>query len=198
MNDSSANWWSSVGAALAVGQPFASSTEEFDQACEHIVQLLQDASPLLAAGSHATATFLALTSLEEISKVHVGMFRRSPLPVKRSRDPLYRHDEKHRLAAAPSIAMGSRLQAAIGEARMNELIGLARSGGLVHMREAALYVEQKNGALSIPRNAFSISTARELLLLALEAFDDALVGYTSHSLELGNQTDSIFAKWAGA
>src|SRR5262245_65896968 len=71
---------------------------------------------------------------------------------------------------------------------MNELIGLARSGGFVALREAALYVEQKGGAMSTPRNAVSLSTTRELLLLAVEAFDDALVEYTSRSVELRNQT----------
>lgn len=198
MAESSAEWWASLEAALAVGQQIATSADEFNQACEHIVQLLQDASSLLARGSHATGAFLAITSLEETAKAHLGMYRRSASPVKRSKDPLYKHGEKHRLALGPTVAMGQRLQAAIGEVRMNELIDVARSGGLVALRESALYVEQEAGALRVPSSAVSISTARELLLLAVEAFDDALVGYTSRSFELGEQTDEIFQRWAGA
>ena len=41
------DWWSGVGAALAVGQQLAQSVEQFNAACEHIVSLLRDASALL-------------------------------------------------------------------------------------------------------------------------------------------------------
>ena len=198
MQGSSKKWWSAVDGALAAGQPVANSVEQFDLACSHIVRLLTDASNLLSAGSHATATFLAITALEETSKVHLGMFRKSAAPLKRSKDPLYKHDQKHLLALGPTVAMGSRLQAAIGETRMNELIELGRSGGLVALREAALYVEKKDDELYAPNAAIAASTARELLLLAVEAFDDALVGYSNQSLELRIHTDDFFKKWADA
>lgn len=198
MENLSDKWWSSVEETLATGQQITNSSEQFDIACNHIVQLLADASTLLDAGSHATATFLAITALEETSKVHMGMYRRSTTPLRRSKDPLYKHGQKHLLALGPTLAMGSRLQAAIGESRMNELIELGRSGGLVGLREAALYVEQHGDALNAPKTIVATSTARELLLLAVEAFDDALVGYTNHSFELGKQADAVFEKWAGA
>lgn len=198
MANASDDWWSAVEAALAVGQRLANSSQELDQVCEHIVQLLQDASMLLAAGSHATAAFLAITALEETAKAHLGMYRQASEPVKRSKDPLYKHGEKHRLALGPTVTMGSRLEAALDESRMDELITLAQGGGLVLLREAALYVEQSKGALITPAAAVTVSTARELLLLAVEAFDDALVGYTSRSLELSAETDKIFERWAGA
>jgi hypothetical protein len=40
--------------------------------------------------------------------------------------------------------------------------------------------------------------ARDLVLLAIEAFDNAFVGYTNRSYELGEVTDQIFEKWAKA
>ena len=176
MQNSTDKWWSSLERTLSAGQQIANSSMQFDLACGHIVQLLIDASTLLAAGSHATATFLAVTALEETSKVHMGTYRRATSPVKRSRDPLYNHSQKHLLAFGSTVAMGSRLQAAIGESRMNELIELGRGGGLVGLREAALYVEQSGNVLNAPKAVVVESTARELLLLAVEAFDDALVG----------------------
>lgn len=198
MTKGSEGWFFAVEAALAVGQRLGNSSEEFDCICEHIVQLLEDASTLLTTGSHATGTFLSITALEETSKAYIGMYRRGAAPVNRSKDPLYKHGEKHRLALGPTVAMGSRLQAAIGEIRMHELIALAGSGGFVALREAALYVEQKDGALSIPTTSVPRSTARELLLLAVEAFDDALVGYTSQSIELSARTDKVFERWSDA
>ncbi|HWQ95121.1 MAG TPA: AbiV family abortive infection protein [Gammaproteobacteria bacterium] len=196
MNDSESGWWSSVEAALAVGQRIAATSEQFNQACEHIVRLLKDASVLLQDGSHATASFLAISALEETAKIHLGIYRKSADPVPHRKDPLFRHEEKHRISAAPTVAMASRLQDAIGEARMKELIELARSGGLVQIREASLYLEQKQSALHVPIRAIAPSTARELLLFAIEAFDDELVGYTNHSLSLSTATDALFAKWA--
>lgn len=198
MTNTDENWWGSVEAAVSVGKKIGSSKEEFNLACDHIVQLIIDSSVLLTHGSHSTATFLAITALEETSKVHMGMYRRSAEPVLRRKDPLYRHDKKHLLALGPPIGMGSRLQEAIGEDRMNELMALAHAGKLVSLRESALYVEQTDGVLIVPREAISFSTARELLLLVIEAFDDALVGYTNHTFALCEQTDQIFSQWARA
>lgn len=196
MTNFSENWWMSVEAAGTVGQRVVASSEEFDAACEHIVQLLTDASMLLAAGSHASAAFLAITAIEETAKVHIGSFRRSTEPVARRKDPLYGHAEKHKLALGPTVAMGSKLQAAIGEERTHELIALAHAGDLAKIREAALYVAQDAGWLVTPSSAVSPQTARELLLLAIAAFDDGLVGYTGRSMELGQATDALFARWA--
>lgn len=198
MHDSFEDWLPLVAEAISSGERIGRSSEQFDLACEHIAQLLSDASTLLEAGSHATAAFLSITALEETAKVHLGMYRRSSTPLQRSKDTLYKHQQKHALALGPTISMGSRLQAAIGEKRMNELIEQGRTGGLVKLREASLYVEQSGERLSTPRSVVSQSTAREILLLGIEAFDDALVGYTNRSLQLGEQTDVVFAKWATA
>lgn len=192
------SWWLSVESASAVGKQITTSTDELNQACEHIVRLLCDASALLDGGSHATSAFLAITALEETAKVHIGMFRRSNIEVKRSKDPLYNHKEKHRIAGSPTVAMGERLQAAIGDDRLRELLEVMRAGGLIHLREAALYVDRSNETLAVPSKVISVSLARELLLLAVEAFDDALVGYTNWTFEASKTTDSIFERWASA
>ncbi len=196
MTDSSTRWWDSVHAALAVGKQLGTSTEEFNLACNHITQLLADASSMLERESYGTAVFLAITALEETAKVHMGMYRRSANAVKRSQDPLFSHEQKHRIAVGPTVAMGSRLQAAIGEARMNELIELARSGGFVPLRESSLYIQHGANSLQTPLRVTTRQVARELLLLALEAFDDALVGYTEHTYSLAQGTNAIFNRWA--
>ena len=198
MSESDDKWWSCVEKALSSGERIGHTREQFNLACEHITQLLSDSSALLSGGSHATATFLAITALEETVKVHLGMYRSSATPLRRSKDPLYKHKEKHALALGPTVAMGSRLQEAIGKSRMNELIEQGRSGELVRLREASLYVEQNGADLKVPIAVVSTSTAKEILLLAIEAFDDALVAYTSRSFQLGKITDALFRKWASA
>lgn len=196
MTDSDENWSHALEETLAAGERIGKTTEQFNKACEHIAQLLQDASVLLETGSHATSAFLSISALEETAKVHVGMYRCSTIPLKRSKDPLYKHVRKHELALGPTVAMGGRLQAAMGDVRMRELIELGRAGGLVPLRESSLYVEQRGEFLQVPREAILRDTSRELLLLAIESFDDAVVGYTDKAFELSVQTDALFLKWA--
>jgi AbiV family abortive infection protein len=191
-------WWKSVEEASTLGQKITGSGHELNLACEHIVQLLKDASLLLEAGSHASAAFLAITALEETAKIHIDIYRRSSESVRRKIDPMFNHGKKHRIAAAPTVVMGSRLQKSIGEQRMQELINLAQDGHFVSIRERALYVERRGGLLRLPSNAITKSLARELLLFAIEAFDDAFVGCTNYSFELSKTTDLIFMKWENA
>ena len=40
--------------------------------------------------------------------------------------------------------------------------------------------------------------SRSILLYAVEVFDDALVGFTNHSMNLSHQTDEIFNRVASA
>ena len=124
----------------------------------------------------------------------MGIYRRAKETLPRRKDPLYKHAHKHNLALGPTVAMGSRLQEAIGEDRMHYLINKAQSGGFVALRETSLYIEQKDSALNIPIAVVSASTSRELILLAIESFDDALVGYTHQSFLLGEETDKLFER----
>jgi AbiV family abortive infection protein len=183
MNEADAAWWESVASALGVGQRIANSSEHFDEAGEHVVQLLRDSSLLLENNSPATACFLAITALEETAKINIDLFRHSNLPVARGKDPLFNHKVKHRIAAAPTVAMGSRLQKAIGEARLRELMESARNGGLARLRESCLYVELKDGKFQTPNAVVSPKLAREILLFAAEVFDDAVVGFTNKSFD---------------
>jgi len=55
-----------------------------------------------------------------------------------------------------------------------------------------------NGKLQKPNVVVSGKLAREMLLFAAEAFDDAVVGFTNKSFDLGVATDELFAKWQAA
>ena len=114
MTDLYENWRHALEETFAAGERIGKTIEQFNKACEHITQLLQDASALLEAGSHATSAFLSISALEETAKVHMGMYRCSNIPLKRSKDPLYKHARKHELALGPTVVMGDRLQAALG------------------------------------------------------------------------------------
>lgn len=189
-------WWKTVELALSKGQKITTTTEEFDQSCHHIVQLLKDASLLLESGSHASSVFMSITAMEETAKIHIGMYRKSEEPLKRGKDPLYKHNKKHMIAASPTILMGSRLQNVIGKDNMHAIVDLAQKGELIYIREHSLYVERDNDTLSIPSIVITEEFAKNVLLFAVEVFDDSLVGYTSAPGTLSEETDRIFDKWS--
>jgi NAD(P)-dependent dehydrogenase (short-subunit alcohol dehydrogenase family) len=68
--------------------------------------------------------------------------------------------------------------------------------GFTATREAALYCARVDGKFTTPRTAVSAERAWELLVLAIEALDDALVGYTSHSMAKSARIDALFDRIA--
>ena len=198
MSSQDQKWAEAVQSAVSVGKSLGSNAEDFNIAASHVAKLLEDASRLLGDGSHSTSIFLAITAIEETSKLHVGMYRSSNNAVARGKDPLFKHTQKHLLAATPTVAMGSRLTQAIGEQRVSELLEQLASGEFISLRESALYFEASGGKIRSPRQIYTWEQGREILLLAIEIFDDALVGYTNHSMQLGKGTDAIFSQWASA
>ena len=192
MNNDTGAWEELLIKSLASGKAMICDSGDLNKAIDHIHRLLMDASLLLEDGSFATCTFLAITALEETAKVHVGMYRNGSEDSRRSKDPLYSHRDKHRLAAAPAIPLGSRLGQAIGNARVDEFMEMARTGDLVKLREECLYLSSENARISAPLESIDLTLARDILLFCIEAFDDALVGYTNYSFEVSNKTDALF------
>jgi AbiV family abortive infection protein len=191
------DWLALVDSVSTIGHRLITSVQDFDRACDHIEQLLLDSAVVFRRGSAGTTIFLAITALEETAKAHLGLYR-SGAPLKRANDPLYHHSKKHQLAAGPSVPLASRLLDTIGNDRVQALILAARSGQLVQMREASLYFESDGQQLRTPEDVVTLSQARELLMFAIEAFDDALVGYSSHSFQIGERLDMLFNELAAA
>ncbi|MFV7785132.1 AbiV family abortive infection protein [Shewanella marisflavi] len=190
------DWFESVEKATRVGKRIYESGAELNRCLDHIVQLLSDSSVLLAAGSHSTSIFLSITAIEESAKISINMFRRGSDEVKRSKDPLFKHNEKHKLAASPVLELGGRLREVLGREKITEFVKSARNGDFISVRESSLYVGRKNNNLNIPSEVTDKVFARDLLLFSVEIFDDAFVGLTGHTGELEVITDNIFNQWA--
>jgi AbiV family abortive infection protein len=186
-----------VEAALAYGGRIYDNAKDFDVAIDHVLGLLDDAALLFERGSFGTATFVAITALEEIGKAHVSLFRRDkPEPSPRSRDPLRDHKAKHRMAVQPTVFMTDRIIRELGRERADALQDEAQTTGFTALREAALYCARNSSGFESPRMAIAPLRAWESLILAIEAADDALVGYTNHSNEIGKAFELLFARIA--
>ena len=77
---------------------------------------------------------------------------------------------------------------------MRELLNMAETGELIGMREASLYTDIVDGQFITPNERFSKNDARDILLLALEVWDDRLVGLTNHTYELDEKMMEMFTR----
>jgi len=171
----------------------------FNAAGQHVLTLLEDAVAIYQKGSYGTAAFLAVTALEETAKTDILTFRRERDGDVRpkGRDPLRDHAEKHKIAVRPTVWMGQRLIEAIGRDRCLAIKAEVEGGGLTALREAGLYVAFDGGKIVSPSEAISKGRAREILLVALEAADDILVGSTNASYEWTAPLESLFKTVSG-
>jgi len=185
-------------AATEKGKIFFSgrrTSEEFNRGCDHIYRLLSDSYRLYSSGSFSTSVFLSITAIEEIAKLEIAIYRNKErtAPAKNRRDDaLFSHQDKHAIALQEVITIGHRLPEAIGEERLRELLDMAETGRLIELRESALYMDNVDGAFVCPGERIDQRTAREILLLALEVWDDRLVSLTNHTYDLDAALMQIF------
>ncbi|MCI5132454.1 MAG: AbiV family abortive infection protein [Candidatus Electrothrix sp. EH2] len=168
--------------------------EEFNNACDHILVLLEDSFYCFERSSWGTSVFLSITAIEETAKAEVGLYRRDGQvePVKRGKDKLFNHQKKHQMAVLPTCFIGKRLKDALGKKRCEELLHEAARGDFRNLRESSLYFNNENGRFVTPATEVGEARAKELLLLALVVVDDRLVGYTNHTGVIEQRINEMF------
>lgn len=179
---------------------YLSETVEFNQCLDHIVHILHDSVALYKLESYSSSVFLSVSAIEEVGKTHIALYRSIINSDKKEtrRDPLKDHRIKETLGSGPTIAMGGRLNEAVGNEALEEIMQLAYSGRLKQMREEAIYWDRVDGELYIPSVKFDKEFARALLLFAIESFDDGLVGCTNYSFQIDDETDLLFEQVANS
>lgn len=171
------------------------TSDEFNIAMKHAFSLLEEGALVYINGGFSTAIFLSITALEEIAKIHYGVYTSGSFKESgRGNNHFYKHGSKHKMAAMDTMRMSKRLEDAIGGEAIKKIQKMAISGGLIKLREQALYFERRSEALETPRLLFDSSCAREILLYSIELFDDALVGMTTCSMKILDDVDRLFDK----
>lgn len=180
-------FFAAVDRAIEFGGPRL-ARHTFEKVSRHAVRLLDDAVTAFRRGSFGTAVFLAVTSMEEVAKAEMSIYRRGPSdPEVRPRaDPLLNHKAKHMISVRPTTFMG-RLREMLGEDACKRLQADAQRGELIRLRETALYSTLGTDETTTPDEIVGPDKARETLLLAIEVADDVLVGYSSETFVMGEQ-----------
>lgn len=166
------------------------SVNEFNKGIDHILNLIKDAYLLYKNGSYPSAYYLSIIIIEEVAKIHMGLFITHN--EKGKRDKLYDHKTKDIIGCNYTVSMGSRLVDAIGEGEIERIYNEAYNGIMKDNRENAFYCLRKDGEFIIPTDMYKKKETRSILLFAIESFDDNLVGYTDYSMEKSKETDEFF------
>jgi AbiV family abortive infection protein len=127
-------------------------TADFNRACDHVERLLNDSYILYNHESYGSSVFLAITAIEEVAKIHFGLYRNNEGAenVPGHQDSLFNHREKHRLGLLPTVLMGSRLLEAVDETSLLQVLDKTKQGKLVALRESSIYAENRDSKFKIP------------------------------------------------
>ena len=167
------------------------SNEELNKCLDHVVQLISDSYVLYINNSYISSSFLAISVLEEVGKIQMGIFIKGSDSYVR-KDKLRDHKSKQIVGASYTICMGERIKNAISNENLEKIFQFIYSGELKDLREKAIYCDRKNNNIVTPKDLITQELARNLLLFAIESFDDNLVGWTDYSIELSKKTDLFF------
>lgn len=167
------------GKGLVTSPTRSGRREQWLALSAHVESLWRDAVRALAEGSHAVATFLALSTIEEVGKLAVAGLELvlrdhgvvpKVVPTIRRRSAFYRHDKKYLVAAASAAVVNARMRRLYGEPWVQQFLSDAEAGRLARLRDTALYADAVDGELLIPAKvidpnqaALYVATAGELL-----------------------------------
>ena len=167
---------------------YISSNEELNKCLDHVVQLISDSYVLYINNSYTSSSFLAISVLEEVGKIQMGIFIKGSDSYVR-KDKLRDHKSKQIVGASYTICIGERINNVISNENLEKIFQFIYSGELKDLREKAIYCDRKNNNIVTPKDLITQELARNLLLFAIESFDDNLVGWTDYSIELSKKTD---------
>lgn len=169
--------------------------DEYNSVITHVKDLINASQALFITKSYALSIFISITVYEEIAKVKSGHMRTwggEKKRVKRSKDPLFQHGKKHKIALDDIYLTGERLEKSIGKERVTEIFRKYQSGEYSNFREESLYFSRCNKGLHIPSKEFDLKLAAEHLLIAIEMFSDEFWGMTSEACGICDTTDRIY------
>lgn len=167
------------------------TSEQINKAIDHIFQLISDAYILYAHNSYSSSVFLSIAVIEEVAKLYVGMYVSSSAEYKK-KDKLRDHKTKEIIGVNYTVSMSERIKDALGIDKLEEIYDITYSGKLKELREKAIYYECEGDKLITPADIIDKQFSRNILLFAIESFDDNLAGYTDHSIDILKKTVVIF------
>lgn len=173
-----------------------SGTEmDYDRAAEYVVCLLEEACEAYQRDVYHLAVFLAVSAMEEAERVDaLGHNVLRPIL-----DEMIDVAGPPREASArdsglkPSVLTGP-LPDLVGDGKSLRLFWDAKSGRLRRLKGRTIHLSLGERSVETPKEVIDRERALEVLLLSIEAASDFIVGWTSGSLELGENLSAMSIK----
>jgi len=168
--------------------------DEYNSAISHVCELIRASHTLFKVNSYAPSVFLSITVFEEIAKIKAGHMRPwgdDKVHVKRHKDPLFQHRQKHKITV-DSFYNCARISNSIGDKRSKEFFSKYESGEYSSFREESLYFSRDKRGLRIPSEIIDLKLAAEHLLIAIEIFSDEFWGMTGEASEICDTTNDLY------
>lgn len=166
----------------------------FDRCLSHVNSLLKSCIILCQQSCFTSALFLAITAVEEATKVEIYCFRsKNDSTGKQSKDCLKSHEVKHKVAVNEDVLLiGKRVQNIIGEDVTKSIYENFGKGKTRELRENCLYFEVKDDKLILPEDNITAKNALSYIIACIEIIDDKVVGWTDYSMKLSPIFDEYF------
>ena len=88
--------------------------------------------------------------------------------------------------------MDDRLTDAVEEEDLKEIFDLYNSGALKDLKNDSLYCERRSDTILLPADHIDDKFARNMLLFAIQAYEDNLAGFSLYAIEISKKTDKLF------
>ena len=102
---------------------------------DHVVQLISDSYVLYINDSYTSSSFLAISVLEEVGKIQMGIFIKGSDSYMR-KDKLRDYKSKQIVGASHTICIGERIKNSISNENLEKIFKFIYSGELKDLREA--------------------------------------------------------------
>ncbi len=158
------------------------SIEDFEKCLLHIENLIDSAILLYKNNFITQSFFITITSIEEIAKAEVcvyrGLQKENKIVVKRNKDGLFNHKSKHIISANDITFNYLKSISKIGLKEVNKIKEKLINGDFINLRESSIYFENTLNGTKTPNDFVTQKDSLNLLLICIELCEDRLFGFS--------------------
>lgn len=161
------------------------SIEDFEKCLLHIENLIDSAILLYKNNFINQSVFITITSIEEIAKAEVcvyrGLQKENKVVVKRNKDGLFNHKSKHIISANDITFDYLKSISKIGLKEVNKIKEKLNNGDFINLRESSIYFENTLNGTKTPNDFVTKKDSLNLLLICIELCEDRLFGFSERT-----------------
>lgn len=167
------------------------TSDEFNRCIDHIYGLLNSSHVLYDKGLFPSSSFFSIAAIEEIVKVYNSLFS------KNVDGHVAKGTGKKIFGPDYYLWMDDRLTDAVEEEDLKGIFDLYNSGGMTNLKLDSVYTNRRSDRMTIPVDLVDKKYARNMLLFAIQAYEDNIAGYSLYAINISKKTDKLFEEVVG-